>query len=165
MLSVRASKTIMVAAIAVFASLVSFGNLTDYGTNLPFVEHVLEMDTIFPTATIKYRAIDDPVLQSALYDLIITTEVLIAIVCWIGAVQMVRHLNANAQAFNRSKSVAVIGLTLGFLLWQVGFMTIGGEWFGMWMSKEWNGTSSAFHFAMTIMAVLIYVSLPDAEHS
>jgi len=25
-----------------------------------------------------------------------------------------------------------LGLTLGLLLWQVGFMTIGGEWFGMW---------------------------------
>ena len=161
MLSVRASKVAMVAAIALFASLVSFGNLTDYGTNLPFVQHVLAMDTIFPTATIGYRAVDDPELQFALYDLIIATEIVIATACWIGALQMARYLTASASAFMRSKTVAIIGLTLGFLLWQVGFMTIGGEWFGMWMSKEWNGTSSAFHFALTIMAVLIYVSLPE----
>ena len=57
---------------------------------------------------------------------------------------------------------AVAGLTLGFLLWQVGFMTIGGEWFGMWQSKSWDGVPSAFRFVMVIMAVLIFVVLPDS---
>jgi predicted small integral membrane protein len=59
--------------------------------------------------------------------------------------------------------VAVAGLTLGFLLWQVGFVTIGGEWFGMWQSKDWNGVPSAFRFAMVIAAVLIFVALPDGD--
>jgi predicted small integral membrane protein len=36
-------------------------------------------------------------------------------------------------------------------------MTIGGEWFGMWQSKDWNGVPSAFRFVMVIMAVLIFV--------
>jgi hypothetical protein len=45
------SKTAMVAAIALFASLVAFGNITDYGTNWAFVQHVLSMDTVFPTTT------------------------------------------------------------------------------------------------------------------
>ena len=52
---------------------------------------------------------------------------------------------------------------LGFLLWQVGFMTIGGEWFGMWQSQQWNGVPSAFRFVMTIIAVLIFVAIPDQE--
>jgi len=46
-----------VAAVAVLVSLVAFGNLTDYDTNFAFVQHVLLMDTIFPNATIRYRAI------------------------------------------------------------------------------------------------------------
>jgi predicted small integral membrane protein len=33
----------------------------------------------------------------------------------------------------------------------------------MWMSQQWNGVPSAFRFLMTIIAVLIFVSLPDAE--
>ena len=57
MIALRAAKVVMVAAIALFASLVAFGNLTDYNTNFVFVEHVLSMDTIFPFSTIKYRAI------------------------------------------------------------------------------------------------------------
>jgi predicted small integral membrane protein len=54
---------------------------------------------------------------------------------------------------------------MGFLTWQVGFMAIGGEWFSMWQSSAWNGTQSAFRLHMTIVAILIYLSLPEpAEH-
>ena len=42
-------------------------------------------------------------------------------------------------------------------------MSIGGEWFGMWQSKQWNGVPSAFRFLMTIIAVLIFVAMPDGE--
>ena len=37
MIITRLSKTALVAAIAFFASLVAFGNITDYGTNFAFV--------------------------------------------------------------------------------------------------------------------------------
>jgi predicted small integral membrane protein len=157
---IRLSKTATVAAIALFASLVAFGNITDYGTNLAFVQHVLSMDTIYPTATIKYRAIDAPALQHAGYVLIIAAEALTAILCWIGAVQLLRA-SGDAVAFNRAKGIAAAGLTLGFLVWQVGFMSIGGEWFGMWMSSKWNGVPDAFRFFVTILMVLIYLVLPD----
>ena len=78
-------------------------------------------------------------------------------------IALLRNLRADARAFNRAKAFAVAGLTLGFLLWQLGFMTIGGEWFGMWQSKSWDGVPSAFRFVMVIMAVLIFVVLPDGE--
>ena len=152
-----------VAAIALFASLVTFGNLTDYNTNFAFVQHVLSMDTIFPFSTIKYRAITSPELHHAAYAAIIAAEGATAVLCWIGAAMLARHLRAEANAFNRAKTFAVIGLALGFLLWQVGFMSIGGEWFGMWQSQQWNGVPSAFRFLMTIIAVLIFVALPDQD--
>jgi predicted small integral membrane protein len=85
------------------------------------------------------------------------------VLCWIGAAALARRLRADAATFNRAKSFAVLGLTLGFLLWQVGFMSIGGEWFGMWQSQQWNGVPSAFRFLMTIIAVLIFVAMPDQE--
>ncbi len=152
-----------VAAIALFASLVTFGNLTDYNTNFAFVQHVLSMDTIFPFSTIKYRAITSPELHHAAYAAIIAAEGATAVLCWIGAAMLARHLRAEANAFNRAKTFAVIGLALGFLLWQVGFMSIGGEWFGMRQSQQWNGVPSAFRFLMTIIAVLIFVALPDQD--
>ena len=163
MFAIRATKVLMVAAIALFASLVTFGNLTDYGTNLAFVQHVLSMDTIFAFSTIKWRAIADPALQHAAYAAIIATEGATALLCWIGAALLLRSLRADAGAFNRAKTFAIAGLTLGFLLWQVGFMTIAGEWFGMWQSQQWNGVPSAFRFVMVILGVLIFVALPDQE--
>ena len=76
---------------------------------------------------------------------------------------MRRRSRGHAGAFNRAKAFAVCGLTLGFLTWQFGFMTVGGEWFGMWMSSQWNGVPSAFRFVMVIIAVLIFVAMPDSE--
>jgi predicted small integral membrane protein len=163
MLTLRMSKVAMVAAVGLFASLVAFGNMTDYGTNFAFVQHVLSMDTVFPETTIGYRAITSPVLHQAAYGLIIAAETITALLCWVAAFQMLRKLKMPAPEFNRSKGSAVAGLTLGFLVWQVGFMSIGGEWFGMWMSQQWNGVPSAFRFLVTILAVLIYVALPDSD--
>jgi predicted small integral membrane protein len=163
MVVIRLAKIVLVAAIALFASLVAFGNLTDYGTNFLFVRHVLSMDTVFEFTTIKYRAITSPALHHLAYALIIATEVAVAVLCWIGTFALLRRLRAHATTFNRAKSFAVGGLTLGFLLWQVGFMSIGGEWFGMWQSQQWNGVPSAFRFVVTILGVLIFLALPDAE--
>jgi predicted small integral membrane protein len=116
-----------------------------------------------PVLDDQYRAITGPALHHAAYALIIAAEAVTAILCWIGAGLLVHHIRSDASAFNRAKTLAVLGLTLGFLLWQVGFMSIGGEWFGMWQSEQWNGVPSAFRFLMTIVAVLLFVAMPDQE--
>ncbi len=158
---VRLAKTLAVVSVAFFATLAAFGNITDYGTNFAFVQHVLAMDTIFPDSGIHYRAVTSSTLHHAAYIVIIAIEVLVALLCWLGAWRMWSRLRAEPALFNRSKNAAVAGLILGFLLWQVGFMSIGGEWFGMWMSQQWNGLESAFRFFITILAVLIFVALRD----
>lgn len=162
---VRYSKILVVAAMAIFATLVGFGNMTDYGSNFAFVRHVLLMDTIFPASTIGYRAISAPALHHAAYIVIIALETLTAIFCWVGAWQLLKHVRAPASTFNRNKAWAVCGLTLGFLVWQVGFMSVGGEWFGMWMSDTWNGVPSAFRFSVIFILVLIYLVQRDDDFS
>lgn len=157
---VRTSKIILVGAVGLYAGLVAFGNITDYGT---FVQHVLSMDSVFPDATTTYRAITAPLLHHLAYLVIIAAEVATAAICWIGAARMFRNRRAEARMFNRSKAWAIGGLTLGFVVWQVGFMSIGGEWFGMWMSTTWNGLQSAFRVFITIVGVLIFVTLRDGE--
>lgn len=159
----RYSKVLLTAAIALFASLAAFGNITDYGSNFAFVRHVLLMDTIFPAATIRYRAIDSVAAHHAAYVFIIALETLTAVLCWAGAWRLFRNRHASAAEFNRRKRIAIGGLTVGFLVWQVGFMSIGGEWFGMWMSQQWNGVPGAFRFFITIGIVLIYVAQRDGE--
>jgi predicted small integral membrane protein len=159
----RSAKIATAFSIAAFFTLVTFGNLTDYGTNFAFVQHVMAMDTIFATSSIKYRAITDPAVHHAAYGLIIAAQATISALCWAGVFRLVRRVRDDAARFNRSKDLIVVALTLGFLLYQLGFVTIGGEWFGMWMSQQWNGVPSAFRFVVTIIAVLIFVLLPDSE--
>jgi predicted small integral membrane protein len=160
---IRLSKIVMVATIAALFSVVAFGNITDYGTNYAFVQHVMSMDTLFPTTTITYRAITDPAVQSAAYALIIATECVVAALCWIGALILLFRCRGPGSAFNRGKTVAIAGLVLGFLLFQFGFIVIGGEWFGMWMSQQWNGVPSAFRYLTIVALVLLFVVLPDGE--
>ncbi|MGB3746593.1 MAG: DUF2165 domain-containing protein [Rhodanobacter sp.] len=159
----RLSKIGLVATIALWLALVAFGNLTDYGSNLVFVQHVLAMDSIFPDATIRYRAIHAPLLQHAAYVLIIATETLAAVLCTAGAWRMWRARRASATAFRRSARLAVAGLGAGVLLWLGGFMAIGGEWFGMWMSSQWNGLASAFRFVVVLLLALVYLGQRDDE--
>jgi predicted small integral membrane protein len=109
------------------------------------------------------RAISSAGFHAAANWLIIAAETLTALLCWIGAYAMLSKVGGSAAVFNRSKGWAIACLALGFLVWQVGFMSIGGEWFGMWMSKEWNGIESAFRFFITIIAVLIFVAMRDEE--
>lgn len=163
MLIARLSKIALVASVAFYVTLVAVGNVVDYGTNFAFVQHVLTMDTIFPTSQIAGRSIAVPLVHRLAYGLIIAVEWTVAIVCWIGTAAMARQVRAPAAAFRRSKGWAIAGLTLGAILWEVGFISIGGEWFGMWMSSTWNGVQPAFRITLLILVVLIYVTLPEPE--
>ena len=104
---IRLAKIAMVAAIALFASIVTFGNLTDYHTNYLFVQHVLSMDTIFPFSDIRYRAITDPEMHRIAYAAIIAAEGAVAVLCWLGTFQLLRHVRGDAAAFNGAKMLAV----------------------------------------------------------
>jgi predicted small integral membrane protein len=55
------------------------------------------------------------------------------------------------------------GLSAPSETWPPAYRAIGGEWFGMWQSSVWNGEQSAFRFHMTIVAVLIYLVLPEPD--
>ena len=54
---IRLMKVVMVASCALFALLVTFGNLVDYGSNYTFVRHTLSMDTTFPRQCADGRAV------------------------------------------------------------------------------------------------------------
>lgn len=160
---IRLSKALLVLATAIFATLVSLNNIVDYNTNFEFVRHVLMMDTTFPGNGLLHRAVNSTAVHHTGYVLIISLEIIVALLCWLGGLAMLRWRNESTKIFQQSKHFAIIGLTIGFLLWQVGFMTIGGEWFGMWMSHAWNGIESAFRFFSMILLVLMYVSLPNDD--
>ena len=163
MIEARIVKLVMVGALAVFALLVAVDNLTAYDINYAFVRHVLSMDTTFPGNPLLYRRILAPALWQAAYALIILGEGLTGATLAVAAIRLLRQLRADAACFNRAKRLVHVGAGLGFLVWFFGFMVVGGEWFQMWQSHQWNGQQPAFRFYMTVLAVLIFVNQPDAE--
>ena len=158
-LAIRLSKIVITAGLALWAFLVTLGNLSDYESNWAFVQHVLAMDTVFPDSTLTGRAITNPAIQTAAYLAIIATEALIGLSFLAAALGMSLKLRASKEAFQRARAFTALGVLFGFGLFFIGFMAIGAEWFAMWQSEDWNGQDGAFHFYMTILASGIYVFL------
>ena len=163
MLITRYAKIVMALCLAVFCLLVAFDNVTDYGTNYLFVQHVMSMDTTYPGNALMYRSITSPVLWNLVYWLIIAAEAATGILFLAGAIRLFQVRHAPGAAFNQGKALVVAGALLAFLLWFFGFMVIAGEWFAMWQSATWNGQEAAFRFYITVLAVLIFVVMPDGD--
>jgi predicted small integral membrane protein len=49
------------------------------------------------------------------------------------------------------------------VLFMGGFITIGGEWFQMWRSVEWNGLEPAFRNSVLAILGLVLVHLPSPQ--
>ncbi|HSD92354.1 MAG TPA: DUF2165 domain-containing protein [Methyloceanibacter sp.] len=163
MLMARYAKIVMSLALAAFCLLVAFDNITDYGTNYLFVQHVLSMDTTFPGNAMMYRSITSPAIWQLAYALIIAAEGITGILYLAGAVRLFQLRNAPGAVFNAGKSLVIAASTLAFLVWFFGFMVVAGEWFAMWQSQTWNGQDAAFRFYGAVLGVLIFVALPDGD--
>ena len=104
MLIARYAKIVMSLALAAFCLVVAFDNLTDYGTNYLFVQHVLSMDTTFPGNALMYRSITNPVLWQLAYGLIIAAEGATGVLFLAGAIRLIQVRNAPGAVFNEAKS-------------------------------------------------------------
>lgn len=159
---IRISKIVCVTAVAFYCFLVVIGNISDSSANYSNVVKTLSMNEIIPGSSIGYRAITNPIFQGLAFIIIVCCESLSGILCAYGAWVLFRARKASATGFNQAKKWATVGLTCGFLTWQVLFMSIGGEWFGLWMSPVLSGAiNSAFHIFMMILGVLVYLTIKD----
>jgi predicted small integral membrane protein len=163
MMIARYAKIVMSLSLAAFCLLVTSNNITDYGTNYLFVQHVLSMDTTFPGNALMYRSITNPVIWHFAYALIIAAEGVTGVLFLAGAIRLIQVRNAPSAVFNEAKALVITAATLAFLVWFFGFMVIAGEWFAMWQSQTWNGQDAAFRVYMAVLGVLIFVVLPDGD--
>lgn len=160
---VRVSKILLVAAAAFFYTLVVFNNLTDYDSNYQFVHHVLLMDSTFPGNHGMWRAIHPPWIHAVFYDSIILWEGVSLLLTWAGAAELLSAVRKPATAFQSAKRLAVAGLTVSLLMWFVAFLSVGGEWFLMWQSRNWNGQDAAFRMFVVDGVILLLLLMPEVE--
>ena len=161
---IRLSKLLLVLSVALFATLIVFNNIVDYGTNFAFVHHVLQMDTVFSTGQAAWRGIESSVVHHIAYISIILWEALMAILCWIGSARLWRNRH-DAGHFDEAKEIAIIGIVAGIMLWFTGFVVVGGEWFLMWQSKEWNGLQTSRELALLLGLIAIFLNMPERSRN
>ncbi|MEY9487979.1 putative small integral membrane protein [Streptomyces calvus] len=149
--------TLLTASVALYMALVAFGNITDFGTNQEFVRHVLAMDTTFKDDDLMWRAITNEGVQDAAYVAIIAWETAAALVLVYGTWLWIRRDHARARRFS------TYGLLMTMLLFGAGFMAIGGEWFAMWQSEDWNGLDAALRVFVFSGVVLLVNHLPGTH--
>jgi predicted small integral membrane protein len=162
-MTLRTCKTLLVFAVAIFYSFVVLNNTTDYDSNYQFIRHVVMMDSTFPGNRGMWRANNSPGLHTMFYVWIIAWEIVTMALCWWGGVRMARALKGSVAEFHRAKRVGIVALTVSLLMWLLAFLTVGGEWFLMWQSKNWNGQEAAFRMFTVIGIVLLLVAQPDVE--
>ncbi|MDQ3019127.1 MAG: DUF2165 domain-containing protein [Bacteroidota bacterium] len=160
-MATRISKILLVFIIAANLSIVAIDNLLDYSTNYLFVQHVESMDSTFPGNESKWRTTTSPAIWNITYIIIIVWEFAIAYFCLFGISKLYKSLKSSQDVFEKSKSQAVIGLTLSLLLFGFVFITVAGEWFQMWQSTTWNGESAALRLFVMSGISLIYLNMKE----
>ncbi|MEV5596534.1 DUF2165 domain-containing protein [Streptomyces sp. NPDC052496] len=154
--------TVLTGTVALYMALVAFGNITDFGTNQAFVQHVLAMDTTFKDPDLMWRAVESPTLQNIAYVLIIAWETLAALVLIAATVLWARELR-RGTGYAGARRLGTAGLLMVLLLFGAGFLAIGGEWFAMWQSKTWNGLEAATRNVVLAGLALVVVQLRGAD--
>jgi len=157
-MTLRGAKVLLVLGVAFFYTLVVFNNITDYDSNHQFVRHVLMMDSTFPGNHGMWRAINSPGMHTAFYVAIIAWEFVTMALCWWGGFRLAWMVSAANVDFERAKGIAIAALTTSLLMWLVAFLSIGGEWFLMWQSRNWNGQETAFRNFAIVGIVLLFVA-------
>jgi predicted small integral membrane protein len=148
------TSALLTATVALYITLVAFGNITDFGTNQQFVRHVLAMDTTFKDDDLMWRAITSHAWQDTAYVAIIVWETVAALVLISGTYLWAR------RDYPRARRTSTLGLLMLLLLFGAGFIGIGGEWFAMWQSKDWNGLDAAARVFTLSGIVLVIIHLP-----
>jgi len=159
----RMAKTLLLAGIGIFYALVVFNNLTDLDSNYQFVRHILVMDSTFPGNHGMYRALSSPIWDLVFYFSIIAWEIATTILLWWGVAKLLNARQLTASKFNAAKRIPIMALTLSLLMWLVAFLAVGGEWFLMWQSHDWNGQEAAFRNFAVVALVLLVLLQPDTD--
>ncbi|EDO7429746.1 DUF2165 family protein [Campylobacter jejuni] len=76
---------------------------------------------------------------------------------------MFKARNLDVQNFHNVKIFGIISLICCCILWLFAFQVVAAEWFGVWMSKVWNGLPDATRLVTYMFLALIFISLKNDD--
>lgn len=148
-----------------FLLLVGFTNVTDYATNLSFVQKVARMEGLFTGEALRWRRVEKPWIHHLLYVCIIFWELLCGILAVVGAWRMFGCRRSEPTAFAAASVASTYAYGLAELLWFGGFVTVAGEWFLMWRGEGADTQGTALQLSIVFLLLLLFhVAAPDSVH-
>lgn len=144
------SVTVMVA---LYLLLVAFDNVTNPASNWEFVKGVLSGDGTPDDDGFEWREIHATWAGVVAYVAIIAGETLSgALLLW-GGVRGLKRRRSHT-AWEHAQRPVFAGTLAGLLVFFLGFMVIGGNWFVMYLNDKWNGMDPAFQNTVMLLFAL-----------
>ncbi len=161
---IRYVKVIIVITMGLFFAMIALNNLTDLETNLTYTHGIISMSWI-NNAKVHWRAIENPIWSHIAYGAIVFWQIITSLYCWIGAAVMLKHIHKDTQKFAQAKRFALIGLTMGFTFFMIGFVVIASEWFYMFETELNNVVVKALLLASLIISCMAFIFSSTNENA
>jgi len=159
----RILKIALVKAVAAWGVIGALGDVMDWKGTLGPVAAVVSMST-FPGGAARWQATTSPLVVLAGAVFILVFKVACALLCGAGAWRMWRARSADAEAFDRSKTLALAGCAVAVLGLFVGWIVIGEGWYEMWRSDALlQAGNGAFRYGGFIALIALMVGARDTE--
>lgn len=152
----RLVTAVLVLITASYYAVVAFDNITNPSSNWVFVKGVTGMDGVPPDSRFGWRALAEGPFQVALYVAIIGGEVLTAVLMAIGGIGGMRR-SWKHEPWLGTQRWSLAGCGLGLLIFFLGFIVLGGNWWVMYLNDKWNGLDAAFQNSVLTALTLIVV--------
>ena len=158
----RVCTSLFVLMVAVYYGTVAFDNITNpvnpNASNWPFVQGVLSGDGVPDNSGFAYRFIDAQWFQALAYAGIIASEAVTAILLAVAGILGLRR-SRTSPGWGSAQKWTFAGGVLGLAVFFLGFTSIGGNWFVMYLNSKYNGLEPAFQNSVMTVLMLVLVSV------
>jgi predicted small integral membrane protein len=152
----RVSASALVLMVAAYYLVVAFDNITNPDSNWVFVKGVLSEDGVTSGSGFEWRAIDAHWFQVLGYLGVIAFETLTGLLLAYAGVRGLRDSRSRG-GWASAQRATFLGMVTGLLVFFLGFITIGGNWFVMYLNSKWNGLDPAFQNSVMTMFMAAFV--------
>lgn len=161
-MAIRNLKIVFVALIALLCLFYAGQNVANldacyqaFAYVLGRVDHQVYPDSFFP-------AIQNPALLWLVLIVVVTLEFAAGLLSVKGAWDLWSARKAPAATFNAAKKFALLGCSIGIIIWMGLFGVFGGALFQMWQTEIGKGSlGDAFQFFAACAFVFLIVNSPD----
>ncbi len=157
----RVATSLFVLMVASYYLIVGFDNITNptnpNASNWPFVQGVLSGDGVPADSGFEWRFIDATWFQVISYIGIMTLETLTGVILLIAGLIGLRR-SGNADRWSHGQRWTYLGGILGLTVFMFGFMSVGGNWFVMYLNSKYNGLDPASQNIAFTLGMLILVT-------